>query len=130
MISYCRRQRYQDSMQFFDHFANQEWIVERTVPSYHKKYLRYIQESCKDEINYLRELLTSDQLLKKVDIENSSMDVENEQSSPVESFIHNPFENHCVYGCINTYDIIALFIMFLLLVLVIVSWSICQLSLD
>lgn len=105
MISYCRRQRYQDSMQFFDHFANQEWIVERTVPSYHRKYLRYIQESCNEEINYLRELLTSDQLLKKLDSNNSGMDVENDQSSPSEAIIRNPFEDHCVYDEFIMYDI-------------------------
>ena len=57
--SYCRRQQYKNAMAFFDSFANQEWLVESTVPSAHKDYLRAQQAEHAQEAQHLAAAIVS-----------------------------------------------------------------------
>lgn len=57
--SYCRRQQYKNAMAFFDSFANQEWLVESTVPSAHKDYLRAQQAEHAQEAQHLAATIVS-----------------------------------------------------------------------
>ena len=59
ILSYCRRQQYKNAMAFFDNFANQEWLVESTVPSAHKDYLRAQQAEHAQEAKRLAAAILS-----------------------------------------------------------------------
>ena len=88
-------------MLFFDHCANQEWIVEKYLPSFHKVYLRNIQSCCKSEINFQKSLLLSNQLIiQSAGKEESTtdMEVEDTSSSTVKTTIIDGFPDHCVYS--------------------------------
>lgn len=61
--SYSRRQQYMNAMHFYDAYANQEWLVEARVPSYHKKWFQDRIEECKKEAERLTEWIFSDKLL-------------------------------------------------------------------
>lgn len=52
-------------MIFFDQCANQEWLVEQNIPSFHKEYLKRLQANSKEEISYLTNLLQANQLFEK-----------------------------------------------------------------
>lgn len=88
-------------MLFFDHCANQEWIVEKYLPSFHKVYLRNIQSCCKSEIDFQKSLLLSNQLIiQSAGKEESTtdMEVENTSLSKTDTItIRDNFPDHCVY---------------------------------
>lgn len=64
--SHCRIQHYKNAMLFFDNSANQEWLVEQNVPSFHKQYLRNMQATIQEEITFLTSLLQSNELFESV----------------------------------------------------------------
>lgn len=92
-------------MLFFDHCANQEWIIEKYIPSFHKVYLKTIQNYCKSEIDFQKSLLLSNQLIIQSTVKEESttttttdMEVEDTSSSTVKTTIIDGFPDHCVYS--------------------------------
>ena len=76
-------------MIFFDQCANQEWLVEQNIPSFHKAYLKHLQANSKEEIAYLTTLLQSNQLFEK---EPSEM----EDETPTSLRIRDLFAGYCL----------------------------------
>lgn len=58
--SYIRHEQYKNAISFFDAMANEEWLVERELPSFHKQWLQQCRAEHQSEALRMRAALRSD----------------------------------------------------------------------